>query len=214
MRSVYEYIQDIITPGLVFVEIGSNAGDTAQKINQMILEVTDDYRYITFEPDSRFTKANERQAIRYLNLTFHKVAVSNKNGEATLFVSDGDYYGPKGEHQRFDNSSSIKTPLPKIFKCWPDMKFDQTEIVETIRLDDCGIGPIDFIWCDIQGAELDFIEGAILTLRHTRFLYTEYNGNKIYEGCPDLEQILDALPDWKIIEDYKGDVLLKNMRCE
>jgi len=214
MKTIYEYIKEIIAPGLVFVEIGSNAGDTAKKINEMILKVTKDYRYITFEPDSRFVKANEKQADRYPNLTFHKAAVSNKNGETTLFVSSGEYHGPNKAHQTFDSSSSIKTPLPFIFKCWPDMKFNQTEIVETVRLDDCGIGPIDFIWCDIQGAELDFIEGAAITLKYTRFLYTEYNGNKIYEGCPNLQQILDVLPDWQIVQDYQGDVLLRNMRYE
>ncbi len=211
MKSIYEYIQDIIVPGLVFVEIGANAGDTAQKINDMILGVTKEYTYTVFEPDSRFWLALLRLEKKYPCLRFYNKAVSNTTGKTELHVSSGQAPAETSVgYQNFDCSSSIKKPMSKIFECWPEMKFSTTQIVDTLRLDDCRMAHVDFIWCDIQGAEIEFIEGALQTLRNTRYLLTEYNEQEIYENCPDLEQILKALPNWKIVEDYKGDVLLEN----
>jgi len=213
MKSIYDYIKEIITPGLVFVEIGGNAGDTAQKINNMILEIIQNYTYIVFEPDKRFWDALRRNERKYKKLKFINKAISNVNGKAILYISSGEAFGTSVGYQVFDNSSSIKKPTQKMFECWPKMKFRTTQIVDTIRLDDCGIDHIDFLWCDIQGAELEFIEGGYKTLKKTRFLYTEYNREEIYEGCPNLEIILELLPDWKVIEDYNGDVLLENKKC-
>jgi hypothetical protein len=47
-------------------------------------------------------------------------------------------------------------------------------------------------------------------LKHTRYLYTEYNNSELYEGCLDLNGILALLPDWELVHDYNGDALLIN----
>lgn len=51
------------------------------------------------------------------------------------------------------------------------------------------------------------------------YLYTEYSDTKCYEGQWTLSQILEALPEWAVLENYApvgealaGDVLLKNVR--
>jgi hypothetical protein len=71
-------------------------------------------------------------------------------------------------------------------------------------------GIIDFIWADIQGAEIDMIEGGREALSKTRYLYTEYSNSELYEGEIGLEEIMKKLPGWSLVEDYGGDVLLKN----
>jgi hypothetical protein len=86
--------------------------------------------------------------------------------------------------------------------------------VPTLRLDDwCGennIDRIDFIWMDVQGAEGDVIAGASRILKKTRFLYTEYSNNELYEGQLSLKQLLARLPLFDVLATYPGDVLLKN----
>ena len=98
------------------------------------------------------------------------------------------------------------------------MTFDKDE-VETITFDSlvekCELTGqiIDFVWADIQGAEIDLINGGAKSFSKTRYFYTEYNGSELYEGCTtSLSQITDLLPDFEILYDFGGDVLLKNSK--
>ena len=63
----------------------------------------------------------------------------------------------------------------------------------------------------MQGAEGDMIAGGQATLARTRYLYTEYSNEEIYEGEPTLEALLAMLPKFSVVKRYPSDVLLKNM---
>jgi hypothetical protein len=71
-------------------------------------------------------------------------------------------------------------------------------------------GTIDFIWADVQGAEGDLVRGGNEALRRTRFLYTEFNDDELYEGQATLRDLLGMLPDFEIVRRYDDDVLLRN----
>ncbi len=78
--------------------------------------------------------------------------------------------------------------------------------------DKCGIGPVDFIWLDVQGAELEVFSGGRKTLARTRYLYTEYSEHELYKGQVGLRKMLDHLPDFSVMGRYPGDALLRNDR--
>lgn len=86
--------------------------------------------------------------------------------------------------------------------------------MNSCRLDDwCeeyGVTQIDFIWMDVQGAEADVIAGAAGTLNKTRFIYTEYSNNELYEGQLSLRSLLKRLPTFDLVARYPGDILLRN----
>ncbi len=69
---------------------------------------------------------------------------------------------------------------------------------------------IDLVWADVQGAEIDMIEGAEESFSKTRYIYTEYDDEELYEGQSNLEGILAALPNFEPVKVFKNDVLLKN----
>jgi len=73
-----------------------------------------------------------------------------------------------------------------------------------------GIDFIDFIWADVQGAEVDLIRGAETTLARTRFFYTEHSNQELYEGQINLRAMLKLLPNFKLARKYPNDALLKN----
>jgi hypothetical protein len=74
-----------------------------------------------------------------------------------------------------------------------------------------GIGTVDFIWADIQGAEGDLIAGGANALARTRYLMTEYCNEELYEGQPSLGVILQLLPgSWRILCCDGNDALLCN----
>ena len=59
---------------------------------------------------------------------------------------------------------------------------------------------IDFIWADVQGAERELIEGGKETLnKKTRYFYTEFSNEELYEDQPTLDEICRLLPNFKII---------------
>ncbi len=71
---------------------------------------------------------------------------------------------------------------------------------------------IDFIWADVQGAEEQLVAGGQEALARTRYLYTEFNDQQLYEGQVGLNEILKRMPGtWEVAERFGGeDVLLRN----
>jgi hypothetical protein len=93
------------------------------------------------------------------------------------------------------------------------VKFERQIEVPITRLDDWaarqGIGRIDLIWADVQGAESDLIEGASRTLADTRYFYTEYSNSEWYEGQADLRRLTQMLPDFELVRRYPMDALFR-----
>ena len=56
------------------------------------------------------------------------------------------------------------------------------------------------------------IRGGRESLSRTRFLYTEFSDEELYEGQITLSGILELLPDFRIVEIWLDDVLLENRR--
>ncbi|WP_448379798.1 FkbM family methyltransferase [Gloeomargarita sp.] len=114
-------------------------------------------------------------------------------------------------------SGSIRKPK-KHREVFPWCTFEQTIQVPTQKLDTwwqtAGFPQIDFIWADVQGAEVDLIQGGKKALAHTRYLYTEYANVELYEGQIPLREILRLLPDFQLVYRFSGDVLLKNKRLK
>ena len=117
----------------------------------------------------------------------------------------------------WDKSGSIRKPK-KHLEVVPWCIFDQTIRVPTQRLDTwwqkAGVGQIDFIWADVQGAEIDLIQGGQQALAQTRYFYTEYANAELYEGQIPLRDILKLLPNFRLMRRFSNDVLLKNKRLK
>jgi len=113
----------------------------------------------------------------------------------------------------WDCSGSIRKPKNHL-KVHPWCKFEKNIVIETKTLDtwcrEQGIDRIDFIWMDVQGAEIDVIRGARNALKKTRYLYTEYSNKELYEGQLSLKQVLKELVEFDVVVRYPDDILLKN----
>ena len=114
----------------------------------------------------------------------------------------------------FENIGTKKFPKYKLV----DSNYLNFNEVDLITLDSfCegrGIERIDFIWADIQGAEGDMVRGGRQTLARTRYLYTEYSDEELYENQATLKEILELLPDFRVIELWTDDVLLENQQLK
>jgi FkbM family methyltransferase len=182
-----------------FLELGAHKGtDTA-----WMAEIPDATLH-AFEPDPR-----NDQVPRH-NLTIHRAAIADRNGPGSLILSKQGWGG------EWTYSSSIKRPKNHLQR-YP-VTFGEAIDVQFVTLDAFhyqeGLDVIDLIWADIQGAEGDMIRGGLRTLGRTRYLYTEYSDDELYENQPTLSQILDLLPDFRVLELWPEDVLLENRQLK
>ena len=197
----------------VVLELGCNDGMDS-------IEFLTEFKHIElhcFEPDSRPSQ-RFRQRIQDPRCTLHEIAISDCDGDAILYRSGGNPYDDRGAD--WDLSSSIRMPTGHL-ETFPWCTFEPSGRVTTRSLDSWlldhpGISTIDFIWADLQGAEVDLLQGGQTALRErTRFLYTEYYDRPMYEGQIDGGEILKRLPDFELVGIFEGyNMLLRNTRID
>lgn len=195
-------------PSPVLLEIGAhNGSDTARMLAAMPGATIH-----CFEPDPRPRQQLVKRFGRDSRVFIHAVAVGAASGKAIFNQSAGSFGGYPLD---WDYSGSLRAPK-KHLKKHPEIKFDSKIEVDVVRLDDWasdhGVSEVDFIWMDTQGAEVDIIAGGRETFAQTRFVYTEYSNDELYEGQITLVEILRRLPDFRILTRYPEDVLLENSK--
>lgn len=188
----------------MILDVGCNDGEHTQ----MFLDLFPFATVYSFEPDPRAIAMYERRITDPRARLIAK-AVGNADGEVTFRPSDGRPT-PNWPGDSWHYSGSIRAPKNHL-KRYPWCRFVREITVPITRLDSLTFDrDIDFIWADVQGAEADLITGAAETLKRTRFLYTEYSNDELYEGQPTLKQILRWLPSFAVVEVFPDDVLLQN----
>jgi 2-O-methyltransferase len=195
--SIVEWIRETFAyPGeKVFVELGAHVGeDTAH-----LAEIPDVIVH-ALEPDPRNDQPPRD------NVVLHRAAIADRDGQGRLLLSD-EWLG-----QEWTYSSSIRQPKHHLTR-FP-VTFGDTVDVQLITLDTFvrqqALERIDFVWADIQGAEGDMARGGRESLRRTRYLYTEYSDDELYEGQPTLTELLALLEGFSVLELWPDDVLLEN----
>jgi FkbM family methyltransferase len=189
------------------LEIGSNFGDTTG----WFLETFASPTIFCFEPDLRAIARFRSNIGDQSGVLLIETAVGARDGTTKFFMSGGR--PPGNSTFDWDASGSIRQPK-KVLEAHPWCKFERQIEVSVRQLDswcmETAIGPIDFIWMDVQGAELDVIEGAEATLAKVRFLYTEYSNLELYQGQPTLKKLLQGLGRFDVLVRYPNDLLMAN----
>ena len=120
----------------------------------------------------------------------YNVAVGNEDKTIPFYPVDNT-----GSEFNIGASSKYKF-IPGLNGSWWDKTWNQTEIqVQQVTLDDHrakhNIGPIDLIWMDVQGGELDALMGAEQTLKDVKVILTEVGLDSYYQG-QSLKPQIDA----------------------
>jgi len=190
----------------VIFEIGANNGSDTLGLHALYPNAT----IYAFEPDPEMFTELFNKTLEIENIHIYRTAIGNENGHVKFFPSN----------QRL--SGSILQPVAHL-EIYPDIKFLEPITVAIFQLDFfltyfLKADFIDFVWADVQGAELQMISGGRDTFTNkVKYLKTEFNKVEMYQGSPTLEQILTALPDYSLEEviwecDTEGDALLINRR--
>lgn len=156
------------------LDVGANTGEFTKYIK-------------TLYPNSNcfMVEANElcEQFIFELNVPYEIVALSNNNGSANMY---------------FERKNPIATGA-SLYKENTSIYSDENCIlreVKTKRLDDCNYfnnEPIDLIKLDVQGSELDIINGGINVIKNCRYILTETSIIEFNIGAPLADKIFEKL---------------------
>jgi FkbM family methyltransferase len=198
--------------GLV-LEVGANSGqDTV-----LLLDAFPVAEIWCFEPEPRALKSWQKN-VKDPRAKLFPIAVADFSGTVSFHQSDGvppdvasDLF-PDG----WDLSGSIMRPKNHT-QVHPWSSFENTISVRCEPLDsiignpeDGGPLPIGLLWADVQGAEELLIRGANETLKKTRYFYTEFSNDELYEGQVSLAKLISLLPHFRIKKLWKNDVLFEN----
>jgi len=202
---IIQRLKDIIKkPNPLIIEIGCwNGRDT-----ELFLNIFPECKIFGFEPDPRnIEKIKKRINNRRFELI--EEAISDKDGIITFYESHGIANGESD----WSASSSLNKPK-KHLDINPHITFGNGVKVFGRKLDNFiekkQIKNIDLIWADVNGAEYKMINGALETMKITKFLYTEFSEKEIYEESITKEKIKSMLPNFKEIFTHKNNVLLEN----
>jgi FkbM family methyltransferase len=217
MKDIFKYIDEISNKeNVLFFEFGMCDGYHSNKIISLLEEKKVKFDYYGFEPVSSLFELimKNKRNYQYGNFTCINKAIGDIDGLVQFYESGGQKIENGLVKENYYGSSSINAPLD-VFKYWKDMTFVEKQ-TESITLDtfvkenNLEDRIIDFIWADIQGAEVKLINGGKETFKNVRYFYTEYSNGDLYVGDEGINGILKNLPDFVIECDYQGDVLLRN----
>ena len=191
----------------VILEIGASDGTDSEALLSQFPEA----RMFLFEPDPRQIAGLRTRFEGSRNVIVVEAAISDTDGSSPFWLSAG-----QNSHSRYIGSSSIKQPA-NASRFVPEVKFEEVVEVPTRSLDswaeETGISSIDLVWADVQGAERELIVGGTRTLNNlTRYFYTEYSNEMLYQGQPTLEEILRMLDGFELLGIFGSNVLLRNRR--
>lgn len=197
-RHKFDQFRKIISDqSFCIVEIGSHYGEDSLRL----AETFSDSKIYCFEPDPRNTSVH-RKYVDHPRILLNECALSSTEGSKPFYqsyqknpsssvpekyswISPSDYYILDLHNS---GSSSLKSGYPHTLKEPID--------VSTIRFDSwCisnQISNIDFAWIDVQGAELDVIEGMGDKVRNINYIWIEY-GQMEYTGALSKSDTLSLL---------------------
>ncbi|MBE9203863.1 FkbM family methyltransferase [Synechocystis salina LEGE 06099] len=162
-----------------------------------------------FEPDPRAIKQFKQKLGDHPAIKLFEGAISDQTGIQTFFQSDGI-------NSDWTCSGSLRKPTNHN-EVHPQIIFEKTIEIPVETLDTyCqknGLAQIDFIWMDVQGAEMNVFKGGKNTLNNVHFLYTEYSNVELYQGQANLKVMSAQLAEsgFKLIRRYHGDALYQNI---
>jgi len=143
------FLLHVLESGMTMLDIGANVGYLSLLAAERI---GPDGLVHSFEPDREIRGRLERNIARngLSNIVVRKEAVTKSSGEVRFFKS--------AEASNQGISSTVEGPGPH-----GERRETEPELVPAVRLDDVAISldrPVDVVKLDVEGAELDALEGG------------------------------------------------------
>ena len=173
------YIRLLLPPDPVIVDAGAHVGGDTAAMSRLWPGGT----VHAFEPVPHVFAQLRANVGGLPNVRCYPVALAAETGRGVLHVSHGG-----------DASSSLLAPKEHL-ALNPHVTFPETVTVETWTLDDWagreGCARIDFLWLDMQGAELAMLKAAPRLLATAHAVHLEVASVELYRGNPLFPEVCE-----------------------
>ena len=191
-------LKELLSPGMFFMDIGAHVGYFSLLAAR---EVGARGKVVSFEPDpSNFSLLVKNAELNgYGELAAFNVAISNRAGEVTLFLSGLD----NGRHSTYRQDLPLRGNIPV-----------QATTVDTF-LEQQGWPEVDLVKIDVEGAEGDVLDGMshFLKQRHAFGLIVELNPPLLVSAGVNPLEFLSNPGSWglktSLIDDELGPIPLE-----
>ncbi len=154
-----------IEPGATVVEAGANIGAHTVWLSQRVGE---NGTVIAFEPS---------------RLTFQLLCANLAGNERFNVIARAEGLGAKRMTAALP-SRDPRTPFNFGATSFHDLSAERTESVDILPLDDLGLSRLDLLKADVEGMELDVLDGALETISRCRpVVYVEINSLHVRDGA-------------------------------
>lgn len=164
------YIQYLLPKNPVIIDCGAHIGRDSIDL----ATIPGSKVYAIEAINDLYSKLLERTK-KIDNIQCFNIALSHYNGITDFYVSGGSS----------DGSSSMMKPKEHLVD-HPDITFSVSKNIECYTLDtwaeNHGIGFIDMLWLDMQGAELKMLQHSPKILDTIKLIHTEVSTKETYEG--------------------------------
>jgi FkbM family methyltransferase len=199
----YALLKKILPNNPTILEAGAQFGEDTEWMSQMWPQG----KIYAFEPSPESFISVQNIANKYNNITAIQCALSNKKGEFAFYLAGG--------------ASSLLKPTTSFNNDYFHSDLDHPIIVPVITLDEWAennnITTIDFMWLDMEGNELNALQGARNSLKNVKLIYTEVNLQRFWENCVMYDELTAWMNDhgfieiWSdIVPHWHGNVLFIN----
>jgi FkbM family methyltransferase len=176
----HQAILRALNPSLV-ADVGANRGQFSLDVRCALPNA----RVVAFEPLTPEADIYTEIFASTATHVLHRVALGAEAGTASFHVSAAR------------DSSSLLPIGDRQSELFPGTQEVSTQVVEVRTLDDfadelASDGPT-LLKIDVQGAELDVLRGAKVTLGSFRWIYLEMSFVELYDGQPLADTIVDEL---------------------
>jgi len=169
-----EHVSGAVSPGDAVLDVGAHTGAWSRRLSRM---VGPDGRVIAFEPVPSNLAVLESRTSRLANVVCQGSALSDSEGQAEILVPADTYRPSTGALEGTADQIADHSDLKRL-------------TVHTRRFDGMAEGllagrRLSLIKCDVEGHELQVLQGSIDTLRtHLPVVVLEILREKWEEGYP------------------------------
>ena len=199
----YSLLKKILPDNPTIIEAGAQFGEDTQWMSQM----WPTGKIYSFEPSPESFAALQEVANKNHNVTATQCALSNTKGEFVFYLAGG--------------ASSLLRPQDSFNTDYFHSDLDHPITVEVITLDEWAhnniVDSIDFLWLDMEGNELNALQGGLNSLKNVKLIYTEVNLQRFWEHCVMYSELTSWMNEHGFIEiwsditpDWHGNVLFIN----
>lgn len=184
VTELYFLIRRFLPKNPVILEAGAHMGyDTFG-----LAKIWPAGKVYAFEPVPHLYIDLEERVKGLKNVSLYNLALGEKNCSIQMFVSSG----------KSTASSSILKPS-KHLELFPSVMFDQKVNVEMKTLNHWikkeKISEVDLMWLDLQGYEINALQGASDFIKNVSVIYTELCTSELYEGLTTKDDYISFLND-------------------